>query len=144
MDRPCADGAEVADDGGGDALLCDRLVGIESTLPGVVCGVLLCWGGLARACSCWWCCWCSCCRCCRCWCWRCCWCCSWGGERGRVSASSEATLKLLMRLIFCGGGTVGLVIVVRTAVTVMPDDFIMSGVGVWGVGIGGDDVWKCD
>lgn len=46
-----------------------------------------------------------------------------------MSASKDATLKLLIRLIFCGGGTVGLVIVLRTAVTVMPDDFIMNGFG---------------
>lgn len=50
---------------------------------------------------------------------------------GRVSASSESTLKLIKRLDFCCGrswcGTVGLVITVLTAgVIVIPDVFIMN------------------
>lgn len=50
-------------------------------------------------------------------------------DDGRVSASSESTLKLLMRLVFCCCkmcGTVGLVMAVLTGVTVIPDDFIMN------------------
>lgn len=50
-------------------------------------------------------------------------------DDGRVSASNESTLKLLMRLVFCCCkmcGTVGLVMAVLTGVTVIPDDFIMN------------------
>ena len=60
-----------------------------------------------------------------------------GGDLGRVSASKDATLKLLMRVVtdfiswgwcWCcevGGGTVGLVIAIRNGVTVIPGDFSM-------------------
>uniref|UniRef100_A0A8W7PB61 Uncharacterized protein n=1 Tax=Anopheles coluzzii TaxID=1518534 RepID=A0A8W7PB61_ANOCL len=49
------------------------------------------------------------------------------GVLGRVSASRDATLKLLIReLLFCCMGTVGLVIAIRTGVTVIPDDFSMK------------------
>lgn len=50
------------------------------------------------------------------------------GDLGRVSASKEATLKLLILLLALGcGGTVGLVMaVVRSGVTVIPDDFSMN------------------
>uniref|UniRef100_A0A182J373 Uncharacterized protein n=1 Tax=Anopheles atroparvus TaxID=41427 RepID=A0A182J373_ANOAO len=42
------------------------------------------------------------------------------GVLGRVSASSDATLKLLIReLLFCCMGTVGLVIAIRTGVTAL-------------------------
>lgn len=50
-----------------------------------------------------------------------------GDLLGLVSASKEATLKLLiLELDFCCGGTVGLVIAVRNGVTVIPDDFIIN------------------
>lgn len=49
------------------------------------------------------------------------------GDLGRVSASREATLKLLILLLALGcGGTVGLVMAERSGVTVIPDDFIMN------------------
>jgi hypothetical protein len=48
------------------------------------------------------------------------------GDFGRVSANSEATLKLLiLEFDFCCDGTVGLVMAIRNEVTVIPDDFIM-------------------
>lgn len=55
-----------------------------------------------------------------------------GGVFDRVSANSDATLKLLIREIFvCGGEstevTVGLdIVTIRMGVTVIPDDFIIN------------------